>query len=614
MATPLELYGLIGDTTTVALISKAGSLDWLCLPRIDSDACFAKLLGTSEHGYWAIRPATEVREAKRHYRGDTLILETEFICDSGRVRITDFMPPGVGSEHDVIRIVEGLEGAVPMHADLKARFAYGRLIPWIQHDGHRATMTSGPDALALESPVALKPDFTGARIEADFVVRAGARLPFTLIFYPSHAPKDGVPVDAEKELARTERFWREWAAKCRYQGPYREAVLRSLITLKALTQAETGGIVAAPTMGIPEELGGVRNWDYRYCWLRDSTLTLDALMLDGYDEEARAWMAWLLRAVAGAPAEAQIMYGVGGEHRLTEVELPWLPGYEESAPVRIGNGAYDQFQLDIYGETLNTLYEARMSGIEADKPPPWDQILVLVDFVEKVWQRPDEGIWEIRGKSHLHFVHSKVMAWVAVDRGIKYIEHFGRGAHTLEQRLPRWRALREDIRADILANGFNKRIGAFTQSYGSDALDASVLLIPHMGFLPADDPRMLSTVAAIERGLTSDGFVYRYATDTGVDGLAGHEATFLICSFWLVDNYAMVGRFADAEALFERLLSLRNDLGLLAEEYHPGLRRQLGNFPQAFSHVGIIDSAFRLQGKRGRQYRTFPVAMNEVAA
>jgi hypothetical protein len=383
MATPLEHYGLIGDTTTIALISKAGSLDWLCLPRIDSDACFAKLLGRNEHGYWAIRPSTEVRASSHRYRPDTLILETEFACEGGRVRIIDFMPPGIGAEHDIIRIVEGLEGTVPMHADLKARFAYGHLIPWIHHDGHRATMTSGPDTLALESPVALKPDFAGARIEADFMVRAGDRKAFTLVFYPSHSPKDGAPVHAEKELTRTERFWRDWAAKCRYQGPYRDAVLRSLITLKALTQAETGGIVAAPTCGLPEELGGVRNWDYRYCWLRDSTLTLDALMLDGYDEEARAWMQWLLRAVAGAPAEAQIMYGVGGEHRLTEVELPWLPGYEESAPVRIGNGAYDQFQLDIYGETLNTLYEARMSGIELDKPVPWDQLMIATPVLTR---------------------------------------------------------------------------------------------------------------------------------------------------------------------------------------------------------------------------------------
>jgi GH15 family glucan-1,4-alpha-glucosidase len=584
------------------------------LPRIDSDACFAKLLGTDDHGYWTIRPAAEVRSVTRRYRPDTLILETEIACEGGRVRIIDFMPPGESKEHDVIRIVEGIEGAVPMHADLKVRFAYGHLIPWIHSDRHHATLTSGPDALALDSPVELQPDYAAARVEASFVVRAGDRLPFTLTFYPSHQPHGATPVDAEKELARTERYWLEWARRCRYQGPYRDAVIRSLITLKALTHAPTGGIVAAPTASLPEELGGVRNWDYRYCWLRDSTLTLDALMIGGYDEEARAWIDWLLRAVAGAPAEAQIMYGVGGEHRLTEVVLPWLPGYEGSGPVRIGNGAYDQFQLDIYGETLNTLYEARVNGIQGNRPVSWDQIIVLVDFVEKSWQRPDEGIWEIRGQSHLHFVHSKLMAWVAVDRGVKCIEQFGKGGpRVLEQRLPRWRALREEIRADLLARGFNERVGAFTQSYGSDALDASVLLIPHMGFLPADDPRMRSTVAAIEKKLTKDGFVYRYATDSGVDGLAGHEATFLICSFWLVDNYAMVGRFADAEHLFERLLAVRNDLGLLAEEYHPGLKRQLGNFPQAFSHVGIIDSAFRLQEKREGRRQSFPAAMADVA-
>jgi GH15 family glucan-1,4-alpha-glucosidase len=615
MSTPLEHYGLIGDATTVALISRAGSLDWLCLPRIDSDACFAKLLGTDDHGYWVIRPATEIRSVTRRYRPDTLILETEVTCDTGRVRFIDFMPPGATAEHDIIRIVEGLEGEVPIHGDLRVRFAYGRLIPWIKCSRHRATLTSGPDSLVLDSPVPLQPHYEAARLEADFVVHAGQRIPFTLAFYRSHEPPQDVHVDAEQELVRAERFWREWAGRCRYKGPYREAVVRSLITLKALTHAPTGGIVAAPTAGLPEELGGVRNWDYRYCWLRDSTLTLDALMLGGYDEEARAWIDWLLRAVAGAPAEAQIMYGVGGEHRLTEVELPWLPGYEDSAPVRIGNGAYDQFQLDIYGETLNTLYEARVNGVVRDAPVPWDQIMVLVDFVEKVWQRPDEGIWEIRGQSHLHFVHSKLMAWVAVDRAVKHIERFGKGApRAIEQRFTRWRALREEIRADLLVRGFNPRVGAFTQSYGSDALDASVLLIPHMGFLPANDPRMVSTVAAIEKGLTHEGFVYRYATDTGVDGLAGHEATFMICSFWLVDNLAMVGRLADAQALFERLLAVRNDLGLLAEEYHPGLRRQLGNFPQAFSHVGIIDSAFRLQAKREGRWQSFPAAMAEVVA
>jgi GH15 family glucan-1,4-alpha-glucosidase len=614
MAAPLEHYGLIADSTTVALISRTGSLDWLCLPRVDSDACFAKLLGNDEHGFWSIRPSSHVERVQRRYRGDTLVLETEVTCDTGRVRLIDFMPPGLGA-HDIIRIVEGVDGEVAMRSDLKVRFAYGRLMPWVQREanGRTATLTSGPDALKYSSPVPLQAEMDGGRIEADFVVRPGQRLPFTLIFFPSHLGAPDHTVDAEAELRRTEQHWESWASTCQYQGPYREAVVRSLITLKGLTNAHTGGIVAAPTSSLPEDLGGVRNWDYRYCWLRDSTLTLDALMLGGFYEEARAWRDWLLRAIAGSPAQAQIMYGVAGEHRLTEVELPWLPGYEESRPVRVGNGAYDQFQLDIYGETLNTLYEARMHAGVEDQGLFWDVLVQLLDFVEGNWQRPDEGIWEIRGKSHLHFTHSKVMAWVAVDRAIKFVEQFREGAPPfIQRRHHRWRALREEIRADILARAFNPRIGAFVQAYGSDALDASVLLIPHVGFLPADDRRMLSTVAAIEKGLTWDGLVLRYATETGVDGLAGHEATFLICSFWLVDNYAMAGRLNEAQALFERLLSLRNDVGLLAEEYHPGLHRQLGNFPQAFSHVGLIISASLIEAKRQGRGISSPAAAIEA--
>lgn len=598
MSSPLEHYGLIGDQTTIALVSRTGSIDWMCLPRIDSDACFARLLGTHEHGSWSLRPAAEVRSVRQRYRPETLVLETEVTCDSGRARVIDFMPPGE-VEHDVIRIVEGLEGEVPMHADLRVRFAYGKLTPWIQCDGLRATLTSGPDSLAYSSPVPFEADWDEARLEADFVIRAGERLPFSLTFYESHRAAPGHAVDAERDLVRTERHWREWASRCRYEGPYRDAVVRSLITLKALTYEPTGGIVAAPTTSLPEELGGVRNWDYRFCWLRDASLTIEALLRSGYLEEARAWRDWLLRAVAGAPAEAQIMYGVAGEHRLTEVELPWLPGYEESRPVRIGNGAYDQFQLDIYGETLNAMYEARVFGMPEEGSLPWDMLRVLVDFMEKSWQRPDEGIWEIRSKTHHHFTHSKLMAWVAVDRGVRFVEQFGANApQKLKKRLSRWRALREEIRADILARAFNTRLNAFTQAYGSDALDASVLLIPHMGFLPADDPRMQGTITAIEKDLTWDGFVERYSTRTGVDGLAGHEATFLICSFWLVDNYIMAGRLDEAEALFQRLVSIRNDLGLLAEEYHPGLHRQLGNFPQAFSHVGLINSAVLLEARR----------------
>jgi GH15 family glucan-1,4-alpha-glucosidase len=605
MPARIEDYGLIGDATTVALVSRHGSIDWLCLPRIDSDACFAKLLGNDQHGYWTMRPAASVRSSVRRYRQDTLVLESEIVCDGGRARIIDFMPPGK-TAHDIIRIVEGIEGEVPMHTDLKVRFGYGAHIPWIKADGLHATLTSGPSALLFSSPVPVEADWEAARVEANFVVRAGEHLAFALTFYPSHEVAPKLHLDAEKSLEETERYWRAWASRCPYQGRFRDAVVRSLLTLKALTHEPTGGIVAAPTTSLPEELGGVRNWDYRYCWLRDSTLTLDALMRGGYLDEARDWRDWLMRAVAGAPAQLQIMYGVAGEHRLTEVELPWVPGYEDSRPVRIGNGAYDQFQLDVYGEVLNTLYEAHAHGVP-DLADTWEPILAIVDFVEQAWQRKDEGIWEVRGGGHRHFTHSKLMAWVAVDRAVRMIEEFGVGGqHRLEKRLYRWRALREQIRANLIQRGYSDRVGAFTQSYGSEALDASVLLIPHMGFLPADDPRMLSTVAAIERDLTSDGLVYRYATETRVDGLPGHEATFLICSFWLADNYAMVGRLDEAEALLERLVSLSSDLGLLAEEYDPELGRQLGNFPQAFSHVGLINTAHLIEEKRAGRAVSFP--------
>ncbi|UJR85519.1 glycoside hydrolase family 15 protein [Sandaracinus amylolyticus] len=607
MPAAIEDYGLIGDTTTIALVSRHGSIDWLCLPRIDSDACLAKLLGDDDHGSWTLQPAAPVRTIHRRYRGDTLILETEITCDGGRARVIDFMPPG-SAEHDIIRIVEGLEGEVPMHADLKVRFGYGAHVPWIKTDGRCATLTSGPSALFYNSPVPLAPDLETARLEASFVVRPGDRLPFVLGFYDSHASAPQHVVDADAELARTEKYWREWAGRCRYAGPFRDAVVRSLVTLKALTYQPTGGIVAAPTCSLPEELGGVRNWDYRYCWMRDATLTLDALMRGGYLDEATAWRDWLMRAVAGAPAQLQIMYGIAGEHRLTEVELPWLPGYEDSRPVRIGNAAYDQFQLDVYGEVLNTLYDAHANGVP-DLPDVWDPILAIVDFVEQAWQRKDEGIWEVRGGGKRHFTHSKLMAWVAVDRAVRMIEELGAHAQPrLEKRLFRWRALREEIRQSVLQRAWSDRVGAFTQSYGSDELDASVLLIPHMGLLPADDPRMVSTVAAIEKGLTWDGLVLRYATETGVDGLPGHEATFLICSFWLADNYAMVGRLDDAEALLARLVSLSSDLGLLAEEYHPELHRQLGNFPQAFSHIGLINTAYLIEAKRAGKTVALPAA------
>ncbi len=607
MPAPIEDYGLIGDATTVALISTRGSIDWLCLPRFDSDACFAKLLGTDQNGYWAMRPAAAVHHVQRRYRKDTLVLESEITTDKGRARVIDFMPAGQ-TEHDIIRIVEGIEGEVPMHADLKVRFGYGAQIPWIKANESTATLTSGPNALLFSSPVPLQPDWEAARVEANFTVHAGEHLPFALTFYPSHQRPAHETIDTAKELARTEQFWRDWTSRCAYQGPFRDAVVRSLLTLKALTYEPTGGIVAAPTTSLPEELGGVRNWDYRYCWLRDATLTLEALMRGGYFDEATQWRDWLMRAVAGAPAQLQIMYGVAGEHRLPEIELPWLPGYEDSRPVRIGNGAYDQFQLDVYGEVLNSLYDAHVHGVP-DLPDTWGPILAIVDFVEQAWQRKDEGIWEVRGGGRRHFTHSKLMAWVAVDRAVRMIEEFGVGGqHRLATRLHRWRSLREQIRSNLLQRGFNARIGAFTQSYGSDALDASVLLIPHMGFLRADDPMMLSTVAAIEKNLTWDGLVLRYSTETGVDGLPGHEATFLICSFWLADNYAMVGRLDDAEALVQRIVSLSSELGLLAEEYHPDLHRQLGNFPQAFSHVGLINTAHLLEAKRAGRRIVFPVA------
>jgi GH15 family glucan-1,4-alpha-glucosidase len=608
----LEHYGLIGDSTTIALVSNRGSIDWMCLPRIDSSACFARLLGNDRNGYWTLRPTAQVLSVRQRYRPDTLVLETEMECATGRVRLIDFMPPGA-QEHDLVRIVEGVEGQVPMHGDLRARFDYGRLVPWIRANGQRATLTSGPSALALTSPVPLSPDWENARIEVNFTVKARQRYPFTLAAYDSHEEAPSGPIDAEKELQNAERHWQTWASRCHYQGPYREAVVRSLITLKALTYEPTGGIVAAATTSLPEEIGGVRNWDYRYCWLRDASLTLDALMRAGYNDEARGWRDWLMRATAGAPGEMQIMYGVAGEHRLTEQELPWLPGYEESRPVRIGNGAYSQFQLDVYGEMLHTLYEARVHGVVQDLPVGWDFLTVVVDFVEKSWQRTDEGIWEIRSNKKHHFTHSKLMAWVAVDRAVRFIEEFGKGAPPkMEGRLHRWRALREEIRGDLLTRGFNPHVGAFTQSYDSEALDASLLLVPHMGFLPADDPRVLGTVAAIEKGLTKEGFVYRYATETGVDGLAGDEATFLICSFWLVDNYSMTGRFGEAQQLLEKLLSIRNELGLLAEEYHPGLRRQIGNFPQAFSHVGLINSAYLLEAQRSGKKPTFPAVLAET--
>jgi GH15 family glucan-1,4-alpha-glucosidase len=599
MPSYIENYGLIGDTESAALVSRDGAIDWLCLPRFDSDACFAGLLGRDEHGTWIIHPGARVRSATRRYRNDTMILETEFACDGGAVRLIDFMPIAEGVRHHVVRIVEGIEGTVPVDVILTVRFGYGATSPWIRQTEDGILLTASPDSLRLRTPASV--ELHPPRVSCQLQVSKGQRIPFELEWHPCHRPP--LPaLDVEAVLASTERFWADWAARCRYRGPHREAVVRSLLTLKALTYAPTGGIVAAPTTSLPEELGGVRNWDYRYCWLRDSALTLDALMLCGYPDEALAFRAWLLRAAAGDPSQLQIMYGIDGKRRLTEFDLEWLPGYAESRPVHVGNGAWNQFQIDVYGELFETMYKAHRLGAE-DQPEAWRMLMTLLAFLERAWQRPDEGIWEVRGKKHRHFVHSKIMAWVAYDRAIRMVEELARGDATSAALVPHWRAIRDRIHRDICEHGYDAAQNSFTQSYGSDALDASVLLIPTHGFLPADDPRVLGTIRAIERNLLREGFVRRYATELSLDGLPGDEAPFLACSFWLADAYAATGRMRDAEAMFERLLAIRNDLGLLAEEYDPNHGRLLGNFPQGFSHLTLIHTATVLAGPELRVER-----------
>ena len=583
MASRIEDYGLIGNTLTTALVSRSGSIDWLCAPRFDSDACFTALIGYDEHGRWGIRPTVGIRESRQRYRDDTLVLETEFICDGGALRVVDFMP--MGERCDVVRIIEGLEGEVPLEMLLDVRFGFGADLPLIEQTADGTSFVAGPDALILRGPPVQSDD---KRVSAYLTVKKGDRIPLQLTWFPSHqSPPPGIDVD--QALVSTESHWRNWAARCTYQGRWRDAVLRSLITLKAMTYSPTGGIVAAPTTSLPESIGGVRNWDYRFCWLRDASLTLDAFMIGGYVDEARAFRDWLLRAVAGDPADLQIMYNIAGARRLTEFELDWLPGYEGSKPVRVGNAASGQFQLDVYGEVMASIYGARQMGIQGVQAG-WRTIKNLLVFLEQAWQRPDDGIWEVRG-GRRHFTHSKVMAWVAFDRVVKAIQEFGMGGEEGKQMLPHLGALRERIHAEVCDRGFNPRVGAFTQSYGADALDASVLVIPHYGFLPGSDPRMQGTVAAIEKELVRDGFVLRYGTEHGTDGLPGTEGAFLACSFWLADNYAFAGRVAEAEELFERLLSLRNHLGLLSEEYDPKLQRLISNFPQAFSHLALILSA-----------------------
>lgn len=588
----IEDYALIGDMQTAALVCRDGTADWLCLPRFDSHAVFAGLLGTEEHGFWRLGPAyatgAEPPAAdRRRYRGDSLILESEWDTPRGTVRVTDFMPPRDGAPQ-LIRIVEGISGRVPMRSELRMRFSYGRVIPWVHKVDARTVAVAGPDSVWLDTPA----DTYGENLTtySDFTVAPGDRIAFTISWQPSHHEPPGLP-DPEGSLEATEDFWREWVEQCTYHGPYREAVVRSLITLKALTYAPTGGIVAAPTTSLPEDIGGSRNWDYRYTWLRDAAITLSSLLRTGYREEARAWREWLLRAVAGDPENLQIMYGIAGERELGEAELDWLPGYENSGPVRVGNGAVGQLQLDVYGEVIEALHLAHMTGLTRNDYAMGLQ-LKLISYLENHWDEPDEGIWEVRGPRR-HFVHSKVMAWVAVDRTIKLIE-----SGDTEGPLERWRELRDVIHRDVCENGYDKERNTFTQSYGSRELDASLLLIPQMGFLPPDDKRVIGTIEAIQRELsTEDGFVLRYPTkgeDAGVDGLEGDEGAFLACSFWLADDLAMIGRVDEARQLFERLLSLRNDLGLLAEEWDPRLQRQVGNFPQAFSHVPLIDTALRL--------------------
>jgi len=588
----IEDYALIGDMQTAALVCRDGTVDWLCLPRFDSHAVFAGLLGTEEHGFWRLGPAHAAdaeppTAVRRRYRGDSLILESEWDTSRGTVRVTDFMPPRDGAPQ-LIRIVEGVTGRVPMRSALRMRFSYGRVVPWVHKHEGRTVAVAGPDSVWFDTEC----ETYGKALTtySDFTVAPGDRIAFTISWEPSHKQPPALP-EPEASLEATEEFWRDWVDQCTYHGPYREAVVRSLITLKALTYGPTGGIVAAPTTSLPEEIGGVRNWDYRYTWLRDAAITLSSLLRTGYREEARAWREWLLRAVAGDPENLQIMYGIAGERELGEAELHWLPGYENSGPVRVGNGAAGQLQLDVYGEVTEALHLAHMTGLARNDYASLLQ-LKLIRYLEDHWDEPDEGIWEVRGPRR-HFVHSKVMAWVAVDRTIKLIE-----SGDADGPLEKWRELRDDIHRDVCEKGYDKERNTFTQSYGSKELDASLLLIPQMGFLPPDDKRVIGTIEAIQRELsTSDGFILRYPTSGGeenLDGLPGDEGAFLACSFWMADDLAMIGRVDEARKLFEKLLALRNDLGLLAEEWDPRLKRQVGNFPQAFSHVPLIDTALRL--------------------
>jgi GH15 family glucan-1,4-alpha-glucosidase len=585
----IEDYAFLSDTQTGALVSRDGCVDWLCFPRFDSPACFASLLGEKKNGHWLFFSEEKVEKTRRRYRDDTLILETEIETKSGAVRLIDFMPPR-GENPDIIRIVEGLCGKMSMQMELIIRFDYGQIVPWVRKRNGGLEAIAGPDGLILRSPIETSgKDLTTV---AEFTVSKGDRVPFVLTWFASHAepPKE---VNAEHALRDTEKFWREWSGQSEIKGEWRDAIVRSLITLKGLTYAPTGGMVAALTTSLPEEIGGVRNWDYRYCWLRDAVFILLTLVGAGYREEARSWRQWLLRAIAGSPAQMQAIYGIRGERRLDEHEIPWLSGYEDSKPVRIGNGAANQFQLDVYGEILATMWQADQAGIKMEEPD-WALLVQLMKFLEENWQNPDEGMWEVRG-GRKQFTHSKVMAWAAFDRAVKLVEECSCAG---DEHLERWQGIRDQIHAEVCERGYHAEKKAFTQSFGSDAMDASLLLMPLTGFLPVTDERVRTTVEAIERELMQDGLVLRYRPqEENVDGLPGGEGAFLACSFWLAGSLHLLGRKEEARELFERLLGLRNDLGLLAEEYDPRAKRQLGNFPQAFSHLALVTAARILGGE-----------------
>ena len=599
MAGRIEDYALIGDLQTAALVGRDGSVDWLCLPRFDSPSCFAALLGDRRHGSWRLAPAGAGRCTTRAYRGDSLVLDSEWRTPTGSVRVTDFMPQRDRAPH-LVRIVEGLDGSVEMRGELRLRFNYGRIDPWVRRTGHHRIAVAGPDSAWLRVPPGVHTYGTDGTTASDFTVTAGRKAAFVLTWQPSHlhnAPR----IEPEQALLATLGRWQDWAANCHYRGEWREPVLRSLLTLKALAYAPTGGIVAAPTAALPERIGGERNWDYRFCWLRDSSMTLSALLRGGFREEAAAWRQWLLRAIAGDPRDLQTMYGVAGERVVTETVAGWLPGYEGSRPVRFGNAAVGQLQLDVYGEVVDTLHLALLAGIPMERHV-WSLLRSLMDYLEQHWREPDEGLWEIRS-GRRHFVHSKVMAWVAADRAVRMAEATG-----LPAPVERWRAMREAVHADVCANGYDPRRGVFVQHYGGRELDAATLFVVKSGFLPPDDPRVVRTVDAVRNGLDHGGFVRRYdghraarGTAKGAaqgpefsDGLPGGEGAFLACSFWLADALAATGRRDDARELFARVVGLANDLGLLAEEWDPREKRQLGNMPQAFTHVALVNTAFTL--------------------